>query len=57
MPSDLPPLPSRELARLLLALTLGEPMTRDDGLALALEVLRLHRALSEVAMRSPPSAS
>jgi hypothetical protein len=53
-------LTSHELAELLLALALGEPITRDEGYALALELMELRRACysgpSLGTPNGPPSA-
>jgi hypothetical protein len=43
-PNDTPNFTDRRLADLLLALALGEPITREDGYAIALELMELRRA-------------
>lgn len=50
-------LTNHELAELLLALTLDEPITREDGYAIALELMQLRRAVSDSRDTGTPGSS
>jgi hypothetical protein len=49
-----PPTLLRDLSEILLALILGDPLTREEGRAVVVEVLRLRRRIIECAQGEPP---